>query len=396
MIYIPNLSQDSGGIKQYSMGLLNVLAGDTQHTYFINHNTGDKDIISLINRNKQFIHIKEEISKWENYTSYTKRVYNFLCRALLIKKQIRISNSLEGICNKYGIKVIHCPYQRLPEVSNVQLITTLHDVQELHLPAFFSPAERAFRANCYMDILNRADKIIVSYEHVKNDLISFFNTPNHKIHIILLEMERLWFEKFSEKDSISFSDINVPQKFLLYPANTWKHKNHIRLLKAVALLRDKYNLSVFVICSGHTNDHFNNDIQILIADLNLESQVKFLGIVEEHVLFSLYKNAAGVVIPTLYEAGSFPLMESILLEIPVICSNVTSLPDTIQNEDYTFDPYNINDIADKIKSLWVSDIYRNKSIQNSKKVGRNLKGTNALQNLQKLYRELDKNVSGSA
>ena len=62
--------------------------------------------------------------------------------------------------------------------------------------------------------------------------------------------------------------------------------------------------------------------------------------------------------PTLYEAGSFPLMESILMGIPVVCSNVTSLPETIGDNQFVFDPNNINDIAEKIIKIWDDENYR--------------------------------------
>ena len=75
-----------------------------------------------------------------------------------------------------------------------------------------------------------------------------------------------------------------------------------------------------------------------ISELNLSEAVHFLGIVPEEDLISLYKNSSLVVIPTLYEAGSGPLYEAMRYQVPVICSNVTSLPDTVSNDEFLFDP----------------------------------------------------------
>ncbi len=78
----------------------------------------------------------------------------------------------------------HVPYV-VPTLLDVQVpyIVTVHDVQELHFPEYFSPAQRAIRAMHRWKTLDRAGKIIVSFDHVKADLIKYFNLPENKIHV---------------------------------------------------------------------------------------------------------------------------------------------------------------------------------------------------------------------
>ena len=102
----------------------------------------------------------------------------------------------------------------------------------------------------------------------------------------------------------------------------------------------------------------------------------------------MYKKAHGVVIPTKYEAGSFPLIESIFLQIPVICSNVTSLPETIGNSDFTFDPRNENEIIDKLEKIYFDSSYRSASQMNASSRRRSIIETGALETFLKCYRKL--------
>ena len=83
-------------------------------------------------------------------------------------------------------------------------------------------------------------------------------------------------------------------------------------------------------------------------------------------LISLYKNSSLVVIPTLYEAGSGPLYEAMRYGVPVICSNVTSLPDTVGSDDFLFDPKNINELKSKIILGFSDEDFRRRNIENSK------------------------------
>jgi len=82
------------------------------------------------------------------------------------------------------------------------------------------------------------------------------------------------------------------------------------------------------------------------------------------------------------------LMESMLMQVPVICSNVTSLPDTIGDSKFVFDPFDIEDIADKIYRVYTDEHFRELNSQNSVCNSKKFVTTNALQIFQKVYQEL--------
>ena len=84
-----------------------------------------------------------------------------------------------------------------------------------------------------------------------------------------------------------------------------------------------------------------------------------------------------VVIPTLYEAGSFPLLEAMTLGVPVICSSVTSLPETIEDVRFIFNPLDIEAMAHLILQMLENDKLRNGNILNSKNRIRELQKINS-------------------
>ncbi len=81
-----------------------------------------------------------------------------------------------------------------------------------------------------------------------------------------------------------------------------------------------------LICTGTKSDYYP-EIAEQVEQLGLEDLVLFTGLVPEDELCWLYRNAVLVTIPTEYEAGSFPLYEAMMQNAPVICSDVTSLPE---------------------------------------------------------------------
>ena len=392
LYYIPNLSQKWGGVRQYAKGVLEIIAKETGNKYFVYHNNGDPEIMEVLIQNPQLKLIKDNdvsYSKLNEYWQKSIRYLNIFLAKINLRGSLKVHTFIDALCEQYFIDIIHCPYQFTPITKKAKLITTMHDVQELHFPEFFTSQARAFRAVNHIDYLSIADKVIVSYDHVKTDLIKYFQIPENEIEILLIKMNDLWVNHFSEEKIIDVKDITGDSDFLLYPANTWKHKNHLRLVEAIGLLRDKFNLNVKIICTGDKTEHFE-DINNLVKKLNLENYIIFTDVVSEQTLYSLYKSCRAVVVPSLYEAGSFPLYESILLNIPVICSNVTSLPETIDNEECLFNPFITEDIASKIKDVWTDNEFRNRIKEHLKIASKRISNNNPLPILQTIYLSLIK------
>ncbi len=386
LIDIPNLSKEQGGVYQYSVALIKILAkGNLSHNFYILCNKPDQDIKEIVEGNLNFHFTKTQPPIYSRFKLYYFKLFNFLSRILASKKRVNKKDLYDCIINDYDINIIHTPMQSLIEKPNVKSITTLHDVQELHFPEFFTSTQRAHRAIHFKKAIDGAHAVIVSYNHVKKDIVKYFDKPTDQVHTVLLDMQYLWFEKTIIRHSKVLDKFNLPSSFLLYPASSWEHKNHLRLIKAI---KDLNNPEIHLICTGHPTEHYTLKIKPFIEEQGLLDKVKFIGIVSDDELFELYHTCRAVVVPTLYEAGSFPLMESILMGIPVICSNVTSLPETIGDGRFVFDPLNVEDIVDKIDKIWSDDIFRNENLALLKKQSQKINNNNAASKINAIYEEI--------
>lgn len=385
LFYIPYINQEMGGIRQYSVTLLKILGKDPENKYYVFHESDDPEIMAVLNANPQFTRVKSKADKEKIVRVYFEKVERrILSRFPRFTFLSTKKDPLEKICKKYSIDIVHCPYQYLPEAKTAKSICTMHDMQELHFPEYFTPEERAYRATNYLNFIKNSDGIIVSYQHIKNDIIKYFQASADKISVCLLDMGNLWLERYQPTD-IELLDVLDDSSFILYPANTWEHKNHKKLLEAILLLKDQGRTDIKLVCSGHRTPYYQQSLHSFIENNGLQSQVTFLGVVDEKILYSLYKKCLGTVVPTLYEAGSFPLVESILLDVPVICSNVTSLPETIGDSRFVFDPLNAADISRKIKQLWDDTDFREQGLLNCKKQAMRLRDTNSLRIIKDIY-----------
>lgn len=241
----------------------------------------------------------------------------------------------------------------------VPYIVTMHDVQELHFPENFSPLTRATRAVHYWKALEGAREVIVSFQHVKEDLTRLFRIAPEKIHVCPIPFNFISLAEPTLMASQAYSKKYVRwTPFLLYPSYTWPHKNHVQLLRALREVKRTRFESLRLIFTGGTNHPYHREIVAEIEALSLADSVLFAGIVPEEELRWLYQHTALVTIPTRYEAGSFPLYEAMLLEAPVICSSVTSLPETIGDRRFVFDPQNVEELSQLIVHMLADDELR--------------------------------------
>lgn len=366
LYYIPYLNQELGGTRQYAVTLLKILSEDTQNKYFILHNNNDPEILEILKLSNSIRLIPSKTGKErkiEQFLHNIIKLYNYVMRVNGIKSKLIHWSYLNRICNKYKIDIVYSPFQIAP-ISNRKTIWTLHDVQEIHFPEYFTSEVREARARGHNDSIARGKHIVVSFDHIKADLLKYFNLNKSDVSVCLLEMNKLWFNRFTEVDIDKYFIENLTsKKYLLYAANTWQHKNHIGLIEAVYKLKEGHCNDIVIYCTGNKTEYYHDTLKPLIETLGLSNNIIFLGLVSEKELYSLYKRAHGVVIPTKYEAGSFPLYESVLLGIPVICSSVTSLPEVITESDFLFNPHDYIEIANKIQLLWSNNEFRDKNYE---------------------------------
>ncbi len=391
----------AGGIYTYSIGILKeILKSDKIKKVVIitsqeitnrldEFKTNPKIKLRVVDRNNFIIKLRylvsyllfNTIAAFGNYSGENKFVHAFV-------KFSNWINPYRKVLLSENLSLFHVPVQYSPIYQcEVPVIITMHDLQEYHYPEFFSSKELKHRLVNNNKAMMMSNHIIVSFNHVKADILKYFKVPDDKISVCPPPFAENWFISKNETgwDELS-SKYGLKKNYLLYPAVTWKHKNHIRLLQALKKLREN-SINIDLVCTGNKTDYFKI-IEVEIEKNQLSDAVNFLGIVPEADLIGLYKNSSLVAIPTLYEAGSGPLYEAMRYRAPVICSDVTSLPETIGSSEFIFDPNNIDAMVNKIKEGLSDEEFRKRNVQNSISRMETFKQTNYHENFLNSYKKI--------
>ncbi|HEX7318035.1 MAG TPA: glycosyltransferase family 1 protein [Pyrinomonadaceae bacterium] len=294
-------------------------------------------------------------------------------------------NFYEGL----GCDVIHFPFQSY-EPCGLPTVYNPHDLQHLHHPEFFTPSEISWRENHYPAACRAAHTVAVASEFVKRDVVERYHIEPRKVQVIPWAPPPL----HASSDAVDFSTLKSKyglsdRPFVLYPAMTWEHKNHLRLLEALARLRDRNGLELRFVFTGYKTDFWPR-VEGRVSELGLAGQVDFLGMVAREELSALYRAARFVFVPTLFEAASAPLFEAWQHGAPVACSSVTSLPEQASGAALLFDPFDVEAIAHALARMTTDEGLRNEL----KHLGARRLNDFSLERTAKAYRAVYRRAAG--
>jgi glycosyltransferase involved in cell wall biosynthesis len=293
---------------------------------------------------------------------FAQRIWRSLFASLFFRAEWPEVVISDGFFENLGCDVIHFPYQDFV-LCSLPTIFNPHDLQHLHYPQFFKPSHIAWRETTYRTGCHLSNTVVVASDWVKRDIVHHYGVSPDKVQVIPWAPPTQTFPVPS-KDKVKAvkEKYCLESPFAFYPATTWKHKNHLRLLEAVARLRDHHGFSARIVCTGAPVPEHWAEINKHLDTLCLRNQVQFLGDVPPEDIRSIYRLAQFVVVPTLFEAASGPIFEAWEDRVPVACSTVTSLPEQVGDAALLFDPFSVDAIAIALHRMSLDENLRDELI----------------------------------
>ena len=355
-----------GGVEQFVIGLargLSQLSDETVEYSFLTYPNNDEWLRTYIGGTCRIVHgfAATRRPRW----SRALRNAGFIREAAYklyepIRQRTQKDRTLpppmsDGLVENEKFDLVHFPTQNA-FLTRVPSIYHPWDLQHLHLPQYFTPEMIRKRETEYRAFCEQAAMVVAATSWQKHDLMAQYGLPEEKVQVIAPAPV---VEFYPVPTNADLEDVRrrfaLPPRFLFYPAQTWPHKNHAGLIKALARVREWEGVKIHLVSSGKRNDYFQA-IEKEISELNLGDQILFLDYVSPLELQCLYRLCRAMVFPSLFEGFGMPILEAFLLGVPTACSNVTSLPEQAGDAALIFDPLNLDDMAHSLSRLWSDDV----------------------------------------
>lgn len=258
---------------------------------------------------------------------------------------------LPWLVRKYRLDLLHSPHYTMPLLKRSKAVVTFHDMTFFILPDMHQPYKRIFFKTMIALSARRADAIIADSENTKRDILQILKLDPRLIYAVPLgnsESSGLYSPREIERVRRQY---RLPKKVVLFVGDLEPRKNLPTLVSAFKLLVDREIPHSLVIVGKKVWRY--KEIFQTVKKLQLENRVVFTGFVPENDLPFLYKAADLFVYPSFYEGFGLPVLEAMAHGIPVITSNVSSMPEIVGEAGILVDPDAAHTLAEKMGDVLI-------------------------------------------
>ncbi len=364
------------GVGQYSLQLLNALSEiDSKNEYYIcfQKKLNDSHPIFNLKNKRNFTLIRDDVS------------------AIGPKKQFYYYNLLRR--NRFKFDLLHSLNSELPLYGNTKSIVTFHDLKYIRYPYFlnkFSTIKSKYLKYTMKKGAEKASKIIAVSQSTKNDIIHLLRIEKDKI-IVIYEASNLGMY-LKVNGGMANSEIlkkyAIQKPYFLYVGEKRPHKNLEGLIKAFAIFKEKYDSrNSSLVLTGKKYSTYHEYITIA-ENLGVKNSLIFTGFIPEKYLKTIYSEAETLLLISFYEGFGIPILEAMECGIPVITSNISSIPEVAGKAALLVDPNNIQEIAGAMNDIVSSKTLRKQLIESGLKRVKQFSWERTARQTLKVYNEI--------
>jgi glycosyltransferase involved in cell wall biosynthesis len=341
-----------GGLNAYTIGLLDGFAATGNgHRFCLYITHANQDLFARYGSQPNF----EMVVLDDRSLSLRKT----LCRAALLPGNQRLYMAASNLVFEdirammdADSDILYTPSTVLQSFNcRKPTVLSMHDIQHVHYPKFFSWSRRLSRRITYGLSARFANYFQASSEFIRGDmLVHFPEISTSQIEVIPEGVNVQEFSAPRETSTLATCG-RIPERFLFYPAQLWPHKNHLTVLKALKQIEIQWGLKIPLVMTGARYSAAPAVFKFVSAQ-SMEN-VHYLGTVPFQDMVELYQRAAFLISAGLYESNSLPVLEAAAAGTPILASRIPPNEELAHRLHLNmFNPLDEQELARLIHTLW--------------------------------------------
>lgn len=241
------------------------------------------------------------------------------------------------------LDLVHHAGGVVPLFRSGRPVLTIHDLQYLFYPDYFSRSKLTYLKTVMPRSAEAARSILTPSEFTRRTVIERLNIDPSIITVVPHGIS-------PKEEADPVTDIRerygIGERFFVYPAASYPHKNHLVLVEAFAMVREKHpDVSlVFTGAKGSMQWGTAKSMEAPLAEEirkhDLKDSVRSLGYVPAADLEALYRAAVALTFPSRFEGFGAPVLEAMARRCPVIAADATALPEVVKEAGRLVSPDN--------------------------------------------------------
>lgn len=322
------------GLGNYSRTLINSLAKfyPGNEYYLFNPKFGNKYQFNADNQHE--ILPEKPFHKW----------FNSAWRSYFIKEDLK----------KNKIRLFHGLSHEIPmglSATGIHSVVTIHDLIPERFPGQYNPLDSYLYNKKARYACKNADKVICVSSQTQADVINFYGIPESRTEVCYQSCDPAFSVQLDEQEKKRILEkYGLPKQFFLSVGSVIERKNLLNVCKAFSKLKNKTDIPLVVIGNG---SRYLKKVKAFILQNNMMKRFIFLsgipdtgtsGIFQD--LPGIYQSAKALIYPSLFEGFGLPVLEAQCSGLPVVTSNISSMPEAGGDAALYVDPTSVNDIAE--------------------------------------------------
>jgi glycosyltransferase involved in cell wall biosynthesis len=271
--------------------------------------------------------------------------------------------SIVPFIHKYKADVFFSPdgflSLNLPKIPSVPVI---HDINFQHFPMDFPYLVRKYYCHYFPKFAQIAERIITVSEFSKKDIATTYQIPLEKIDVVYNGTNEEFFVLNDDTKKEVKIQYSQGEDYFLYVGDLLPRKNVNRLIEAFDLFKQASGSSTKLLIVGERM-FMTSEINQAFQNAKFRNEIIFTGRLPQHELVKVVGAAKAMVYVSLFEGFGLPIVEAMKANVPVITSNVTSMPEIAGDAAIIVDPYSIESIKNALLEIDKDELLRKSLIE---------------------------------
>jgi glycosyltransferase involved in cell wall biosynthesis len=249
---------------------------------------------------------------------------------------------------KERIDVFLCPYYDAPLWMRKPLLVTIHDLVTLRFAEQYRLHSRFYLNSLLRIHARRAIRILTVSEFSKREIVNVLGVPAEKVCVLPSRVPGAFLkDSTSAEIGVSMQRLGIDSEYMLYTGGADPRKNLARLFRAFKRINQEEGRRYKLVLTGDSSQFLRYRSEW--EEEGLQNDVVLTGFLTDDELAGLYRRAALVVYPSLWEGFGLPVLEAIACGAPIAASCAASIPEVGGEAAAYFDPRSVDDMVRVIR-----------------------------------------------
>lgn len=269
--------------------------------------------------------------------------------------------SVASFLNKFKPDLFLSPDGYMSLKAKCRQLAVIHDLSFEHYPNDVSYIVRKYYHHFFPKFARKATRIATVSDYSKNDIVKQYGISPNSIDIVYNGCNESFRPVNSEIKNAFRDKYSSGSPYFLFVGALHPRKNISRLFQAFDKFKDTEKSDVKMVIVGEKY-YWTSDIKRTYINMQNKKDVIFTGRLDAEELKNVIASALALTYVPYFEGFGIPILEAFNCDVPVITSNITSMPEVAQDAALLVDPFSVNSISNAMLYLYKDEDMRNKLI----------------------------------